>query len=228
MKGILLSGSYKKIEIEEHVINFIKNNTFEKRSICFIGADFEDYFLTDKLTNKLINIFLEAGLNFSNIYVIDKRIKKNEMINYIESSDIVFLLGGDTLKQIKYIKNYGLTKYIKKSKIVMGISAGAINMAKKVVLAKDIDDDIPELSIYNGIGISNINIEPHCDFENTEHFKDLIEASFVHEIILMTDNAYIIIDNDDYKYFGKFCVLNKGKVYFKDKLITLDKFLEEE
>lgn len=228
MKGILLSGSYKKIVIEENVINFIKSNTLEKRNICFVGADFEDYFLTDKLTNKLTNIFLESGLTFNNIYLIDKRIKKNEMINYIESSDVVFLLGGDTLKQIKYVKNYGLTKYIKKSKVIIGISAGAINMAKRVVLAKDVDDDIPELSIYNGIGISDINIEPHCDFENKEHFNDLVEASFVNEIILLTDNAYVIIDDNNYKYYGKYCILNKGKIHYKEKLTTLDEFLKEE
>ena len=44
-----------------------------------------------------------------------------------------------------------LKKYINDvNKIVIGISAGAINMAEKVVLAKDVEDNIPNLSIYKG------------------------------------------------------------------------------
>ena len=227
MKAVLMSGSYKKIEIEKNIIDFIIKNTKEKRNICFIAADFNDYILTDKLTNKLLIAFEENKLKFNYNYIVDKRIKKQEMINYIKNSDIVFLLGGDTLKQIQAIKNYGLTKYIKEKSIIIGISAGAINMAKTVVLAKDIEDNIPNMSIYKGIGISNINIEPHCDFENKEHLQDLIEASFVNEIILMTDNAYIIIDEKKYKYYGKYCILNKGKIFYNNKLTTIEKFLKE-
>ena len=85
MKAVLMSGSYKKIEIEKNIIDFIIKNTKEKRNICFIAADFNDYILTDKLTNKLLIAFEENKLKFNYNYIVDTRIKKQEMINYIKS-----------------------------------------------------------------------------------------------------------------------------------------------
>lgn len=50
-------------------------------------------------------------------------------------------------------------------------------MAKKVVLAKDVDDNIPEISIYNGIGLVGINVEPHLDSASEEYMNQIYEAS---------------------------------------------------
>ena len=228
MKSILMSGSFKKMEIPSNIIDFINKNVNRDYTICFISADFDDFIGNDKFVNKLINEFSRNKIIFKNISIIDNRINKNQMINIIKNNKIIFLLGGDTLKQIKSIDEFNLKKYIRqKGKIVFGISAGAINMAKKVVLARDIDDNIPQLSIYDGIGITDINIEPHCDFRNKVHWNDLIEASFVNKIVVMNDDAYIIIDNDNIKFYGGYCILDKGIIKYKNKEIEFEKFLEE-
>ena len=44
-------------------------------------------------------------------------------------------------------------------------------MAKNVAIARDIDDNIPDHSFYKGIGLVDINIEPHFDLNNTIHNK---------------------------------------------------------
>jgi len=177
---------------------------------------------------KLLDAFHSNGMSFNNISILDSRLKKYDMIENIKNSNIIFLLGGDTLKQIKSIKNYGLKKYIyDANKIVIGISAGAINMAKKVILAKDEDDNIPNLSIYNGIGLTDINIEPHCEFKNEKHWKDLEEASEIGKILLMHDNCYIIIDNDIISYYGDYCFIENKKLYYKNNTISLEEFIKE-
>ena len=228
MLSILMSGSFKKIEVPDNIINFIKKNAKGDYTICFISADFDDFIGNDKFVNKLINEFSRKNINFKNISIIDNRINNNQMISKIRNNKIIFLLGGDTLKQIKSINEFDLKKYInQKEKIIFGLSAGAINMANKVVLAKDIDDNIPQLSIYAGIGITDINIEPHCDFRNKEHWNNLIEASFVNKIVVMNDDSYIIIDNDDVRFYGGYCILENGIIKYKNKEIELDKFLEE-
>ena len=149
------------------------------------------------------------------------------MINNIKDSNIIFLLGGDTLKQIKSIKYYSLIKYIKnETKIIVGISSGAINMAERVVLAKDIEDNIPNLSIYKGIGITNINIEPHCDFNNKIHWKDLEEASLYTNLIIMHDDSYIIIDGNIIKYYGHYIEMKNKNISYNNQVIQLEEFLK--
>lgn len=227
MKSVLISGSFKKIEIPQNVINFINDNLSKEKNISFIVSTFKEFEKNDKFAGKLLDAFKEKKLIFNKIFLIDSRCSKKEMINNIKESNIIFILGGDTLKQIKSIKHYGLKSHINDSnKIVIGISAGAINMANKVVLAKDIEDNISSLSIYKGLGITNINIEPHCEFTNKEHWKDLIEASMYTNLVVMHDDSYIILDGDDITYYGHYLILKKGKIYYNGDECSLKEFLK--
>ena len=148
MKYVLMSGSFTRMEIYQEIIDFLNKYSLNNKNIAFITADFSDYSGNDKYIKKLIKLFNDKKFIFNSVYIIDNRIDSYEMKKHIKDSDIVFLLGGDTLKQIKFINKYKLKNIIKeKNKVVIGMSAGSINMAKKVVLARDIDDGIPSLSI---------------------------------------------------------------------------------
>lgn len=228
MKAVLISGSYKEIKIEKEIIEFIKINIKNEKIISFIASDFEDYEFNKKFVNKLINLFEQQSLFFEKVHIIDSIKSKSEMIMNLKESNTIFLLGGDTLKQIDSINDFSLKKYIKKNdKIILGISAGAINLAKRVVLAKDEEDNIPQLSIYEGLGITDINIEPHCDFRNKKHFSELEEASLYSPIIVMNDDCFIIYNNGQYRYFGSYIILDKKNIFYNNKKCSLDYFLEE-
>lgn len=228
MNYVLMSGSFTRMEIYQPIINFLNNHSLNNKTIAFVTADFNDYSSNDKYIKKIIKLFNDKKFTFSFVYTIDNRIDSNMMKKYIKDSDIVFLLGGDTLKQIKYINKYKLKNIIKeKNKVVIGMSAGAINMAKTVVLARDIDDGIPNLSIYKGIGITDINIEPHCDFRNEEHWKDIEEASFYSDIIVMKDDCYVIVDNDIINYYGSYVKMTNSSIYYKNNKCILEDFLRE-
>ncbi|MEI5907962.1 Type 1 glutamine amidotransferase-like domain-containing protein [Bacillus spongiae] len=89
--------------------------------------------------------------------------------------------------------------------IIIGISTGSINKAKKVVLAKDINDNIPPLSIYDGIGLVDINIEPHIDSARKKHIEeDIYEATRFITIYGVYDNSFIKIVNDKMDIFGTY------------------------
>ena len=226
MKYVLMSGSFTRMEIYQNIIDFLNKNIEDKKVISFVSCEFDDYEGNDHFANKLIRLFKEKEYEFDNTYVIDDRLSNEEMVNCINDSSIVFMLGGDTLEQIKNINKYNLKECItSNNKIVIGMSAGSINMAKKVVLAKDPDDNIPELSIYEGLGITDINIEPHCEFENKEHWIELEKASEVNEIVVMNDDAYIICD-EDIKYYGTYLLLKNKEVFVNNEKVTLEYFME--
>lgn len=132
MKYILMSGSFKTNEIPNKIINFLNRNLKKINSISFITSTFEDYEKNDYYVEKMKNSFAEKNIKFENVYIIDSRLTESEMKRNINSSNIVFILGGNTLKQMEYINKYNLKNAIKnENHILIGVSAGAINMAKK-------------------------------------------------------------------------------------------------
>ena len=103
MKCVLLSGSLKGIEIPYDVVSFIKDNLVGGCKISFVACDFDSYDRNDRFVNKLLNEFNDKDLFFDNVFLIDSRMLKDDMVDKLKISNIVFLLGGDTLKQIKFI-----------------------------------------------------------------------------------------------------------------------------
>ena len=155
-------------------------------------------------------MFKSNGIIFKETHVIDNRISKKEAKEYIKKAEVVWLSGGNTLNQIKEIKEYDLIETLQnREKVTIGMSAGSINMAKRVVLAKDINDNIPELSIYDGIGLVDINIEPHFDPTDEEHNKDIYEASKSSTIYGLYDDSFIKIVDDEITIYGDYIKYEK-------------------
>ncbi len=193
-------------------IRCIREYYHNSGSFVWIASDFAGYSKTDGYSNAFINMFRNNGIVFSEVHVIDDRITEEEAAQYIRQADIVWIAGGDTLKQIAYLKKYNLISVLQSREgITVGMSAGSINMAKRVVLAKDIDDNIPELSIYEGIGLVDINIEPHLDSASKEHMEDIYEASRLTAIYGICDNAFIEITDDAMKTYGTCYKYDNGK-----------------
>ena len=88
-------------------------------------------------------------------------------------------------------------------------------MARNVAIARDIYDNIPYHSFYKGIGLVDINIEPHFDLNNHEHNKDIIEISKESKMICLPDPSFIRIDENidiigDYYVYDKDGNLHKN------------------
>lgn len=223
----LLSGSYTKKEIPSNVSKIMKKDLKSSFRLGFIPTDFNNFLSNDEHCQRIISWMKDKNITFSHYQVIDNRIKKKNMIEIINDYEVLFLAGGDTLKQIDNINKYKLKKALRGNEsIIIGMSAGAINLANKVVIAKDEEDNIPELKIYKGIGLTKINLEPHCDFYNKKHWNDLIEASYITKIICMEDNCSIRIEKNNIEFYGKYCILENGFCKYDNKIIDAIKFIE--
>lgn len=206
MKVSVLTSGFPNGFTEEF-INCIKEYYHNMGSFVVISSDFTAHSRTDKHLGEFLEMFRENDIIFNEVNVIDDRVSKEKALEFINNAEVIWLSGGNTLKQIEYVKAYDLTPALQKREgITIGMSAGSINMAKKVVLARDINDNIPELSIYDGIGLVDINIEPHLDSASEEHIEEIYEASHYATIYGLYDNSFIKIVNDDMEIFG---------VYFK-------------
>lgn len=214
----LLSGSYTKREFPDDIINKLKEEVRNDFTFCFVAANFKEIEKNKERCQKILDMFSEKNVKFSTAFIVDDSVSKVEAKKYITESNVVFLMGGDTLMQIKCIKENELIESMQSSNaIFIGMSAGSINMAKNVVLTKDVEDDIPETTCYEGIGLTNINVEPHCDFENIEHWNDLLDASKLSEIICMEDNCSILVRDGKKEFYGNYCVIKDGKIIINNR-----------
>lgn len=214
----IISGSYTKRYFEKDFIEELKKELNDNNILCFIPTDFADIEKNKERCVKMSGWFEQEGIVFKKKNIIDYSVNEKEAENMIKESNLIFLNGGDTLKQIEGINKLNIANTIKnKGQNVVGMSAGAINLAKRVVVARDIEDNIPETQVYKGIGLSDINIEPHCDFEDNNHWNDLLEASKINKIYCMVDNCSIIIKDNKIKYFGNYCIIENGKIIFDNR-----------
>jgi len=192
-------------------INEVKKYLTNKSTFVFIASDFDyqAHDITEHYCKLFLDMFRSFDIEFEHVYIIDYRVSMERAAILTEIADFVWISGGDTLKQISYIKEYQLIDTLRnRNGITMGMSAGSINMAKRVVLARDVHDNVPELSIYEGIGLVDINIEPHIDLNRVEHIEDIKEAAKHNAIYGLYDESFITVVNDKVEIHGEYIVFS--------------------
>lgn len=162
----IFSSLDKDIRFNE-VANYFKNDMFLYKNTVFIPANFENMEKVNGYANIDVSWFKEIGINLNGITVLNDTMIKEEMFRSIENADIIFLMGGDTLKQNDFLMKNDLKPIIKTfKKVVIGISAGAINLSNISLCSKDEEDGVEKTITYEGIGRINYTIEPHFDIDN--------------------------------------------------------------
>lgn len=190
MKIFLISEIDKVNGFYQDIIPFLQKYIKDNMIITFIPSDFENTDKNDYMINNIANFFTNIKIKLrSNI--IDYRIKKEHAKSLIDSSDILFILGGNPQKEMKFINKYDLVKTVNKfNGIMIGVSAGAINMAKTIYYENN-----NSLITYSGLGLTNINIYPHFDTENKEMIEEIKRIKKHTNIIALPKESFIFIDN---------------------------------
>ena len=92
-------------EIAELMKKVIKR----RKKFAFIASEFEKFHeMTDQYFREILQLFQEIGIDFETSYVIDGRMKKEEAKDAVQLADVVWLSGGDTIKQYQYLVKYEL------------------------------------------------------------------------------------------------------------------------
>lgn len=174
------------------------------KSFVFVASDFSGHERSEFYCQRSLEEFKKHNIIFEEAAIVDFQCTPEDATTLICNADVVMLAGGSTLKQIEHIRKYNLVEAIQnRNGVTIGISAGSINMAKRVVLAKDETDDIPELSIYDGIGLVEINVEPHLNEMTYEHRLEIEEAARYAPIYGLYDEAFIVETDEKINVFGQ-------------------------
>ncbi|MGG7163546.1 Type 1 glutamine amidotransferase-like domain-containing protein [Clostridium ihumii] len=150
----------------EKLVKLLYEDITDRKSLVMISAN--PFLYEDKEVGATERSWLDqVNIIFDEYHLIDYSVQKEEAQKLIQDASVIFLLGGDTVEQNNLLIEYQLSDLIKKSKsVVMGTSAGAINMSAKWVCSKYTDCECDISSIYNGIGLDDFSVLSHCDLEN--------------------------------------------------------------
>lgn len=212
MKKIyLLSGPGTIEGFSNAVSNELKKDLKDAKTITFISSSPENHekninfvYGNDKIIG-MIN-HLKGIADFKVVNLVDE-MNKNLDIN----SDVIYLLGGNYETQLSFIKENKFDEILKNyNGILLCTSCGAMNVAEYGYYSKD--EDIEKSFFYNGLGVTNITIDPHFDIENDIQVEEAKKMSFEHVIYGVPNSSCIRISNNNVEMVGKIYEFNNGNV----------------
>lgn len=175
----------------------------------------------DMYANVTFESFKMSGVGFKNLIVVDNRNKQN-IEKIIKAADFVFLSGGHTPTQNQFCKEMNLAKLLKAyNGVVMGQSAGSMNLAKRVYNYPESLDELDDPKFMDGLDLTNFTIIPHFNLEKGNEQVDegidlmndyLKKDSHTLPFYCLTNGSHIKISNGNAKFYGQIYLMQNGKI----------------
>lgn len=141
-------------------------------SIAYIGAASGDNWGFYLMISSLIKKTRDCKVN--RVVISSKKADLDKARSILESSDAVFMSGGDVEAGIKVLEEKGLTGYLNglftRGKLFFGASAGSIMMAKEWVRWRDPEDD-STAELFPCLGMAPVICDTHAEEDNWEELQ---------------------------------------------------------
>ncbi|MFD3157341.1 Type 1 glutamine amidotransferase-like domain-containing protein [Haloimpatiens sp. FM7330] len=180
-----------------------KSTLKDTNSIVFIPTSPEDMDKCEKYKKINLEWFREIGIKFDKVKLINSQDNIEIAKNKITESEVVFLMGGNPISQLKFILDKELDKNLKEHKgIIIGVSAGALSICKKCIITKD--EDFSENIVLDGINLTNgINVEVHYTNDHDDDIYEIIKEQKLTEIYGIPEDCALKLENGTMKFIGR-------------------------
>lgn len=219
------NGNKTTIPIENinGVLDNIKKYLSGTNRVVYVSNDPNNVIENEERIKNMMDSFSLSNLNFNEKILLDARNKKDAK-NIILGANIVILSGGKILCQNKFFRSIRLKKILKHfNGIVIGMSAGTMNLCKTIYNFPEENADIKERRWVKGLGFYDKIIIPHFDGETNTYQIECEEVDVVNDYIFpashkeeflgIPNGSYILIDNNkNVSFFGEMYTIKDGKV----------------
>jgi len=207
-----------KFDNSNGIVDHIKKYLNRNNTILFIASDSKNKEKIDLYSKLLFEGLKLSGINFDDYLVLADETKNNAR-EYIEQADLIFLSGGDTYVQSQFFNELKLRELLSDfNGIIIGQSAGALNMAYNVFNSPE-EMEESEPIYFEGLGLTDINIEPHftldtSDFDETEIYQrnKILEESYNRKIYGQCNGSHILITDSNTYICGRTYLIEDGKI----------------
>jgi peptidase E len=185
----------------------LREELLRRDSLVFVSAWPDDYARNDSDSDGMHGMFEEYGMPFARHRVIDNRTEAAAAQKLIREASCIFLMGGHPGMQLRLIRATGIDAAIREAASpVLGVSAGAINMARRSLDTKE--SPIP----YTGLGLADITVKPHFSLDNQQVLSTLLRISMELPICALEDESAIFASSDRISYAGQIHWVKDGKI----------------
>ena len=214
-KYIQLSGNTEGGGFYETAAQVFQAEIEYVKNIVFIATRMSDYEGNDLRKNLLVQGFRAAGIEFENAELIDLRTPQETQKQLIEKASVVYLMGGETVTQFAFLEENQLIDVLKNIEaVVIGLSAGAMNMAKHVTMPANAVRTGP--LNYEGIGLVDCTVLPHFNSQSEAFIQEkLLPLSHDKTVYGMHENGVILHKNGVAHFYGDVVKMKDG-IILKD------------
>ncbi|WP_249659824.1 Type 1 glutamine amidotransferase-like domain-containing protein [Lysinibacillus fusiformis] len=203
----------------ENLVRVLQEDITDRKSIAMISSNpflYEEEGATER------SWLDQADIRFDDYHLINYHVQKEDAQIIIQNASAIFLLGGDTLKQNEFLIDYELPDLIKKSRaVVMGASAGAINMSAKWLCSKNFGYPVEKTTLYDGIGLDNFSVLSHFDLENNMELVQNELSALSEEINIYASNkdCAVRVKGGNIDILGNVYLMSHSKIQKLDETI---------
>jgi len=223
--------------IPKQVTQMLSRDIPNRKSLVAITTDPSDYECADEMTAFVKDTWFEpAHIVFEKYDTIDYRTQKDEAYELLKNASVILLHGGYPDRLNGFLKEYELSKAISESNaaVIIGASAGGMNMCAKFSYGKYIDENNREpAQTYNGLGLDDFALHSHaiCDIESLaqqEHVKKyLMPLSESVDVYVACEESTIRVKNGQFEVMGDVYLIAKSRIEkMEESMFTIEKFDE--
>ncbi|MDR3085616.1 MAG: Type 1 glutamine amidotransferase-like domain-containing protein [Christensenellaceae bacterium] len=189
-----------------NVAERLREELTERGSLVFVSAWPAEHAKNDDDAAGMHGMFEEIGLPFARHQVVDDRMEPAHAAQWIREASCVFLMGGHPGLQMRFLRETGLDAVICDAPAaVLGVSAGAINMAERSLDTKE--SPLP----YKGLGLADVTIKPHFTPKNQQVLETLLGISMDLPIYAMEDDSAIFMAGGQISKMGRIHWIHNGR-----------------
>lgn len=74
------------------------------------------------------------------------------------------------------------------------------------------DDDYDKTFFYEGLGFTDITIDPHFDINNRKQVNEIIDSSYKYKIIGLPNDSCIVIKDNEIYYINNYFVVEDCRI----------------
>ena len=191
------------------IIGRFREELTVRDSLVFVSAWPSDYERNDSDSAGMHAMFEECNMPFMRYSEIANRTTEGDARQLIQEASCIFLMGGHGVWQFQLICDKNILDEIRKSTaVILGVSAGSSNMAKRAL-------DIWESHVpYGGLGLADITVKAHITRENQDLLHTLSRISMEQNlpICAMEDESAIFVKENKATYVGQILWINNGDI----------------
>lgn len=194
-----------------NITKLLKNDITDRKSLVMIsGNPEEEIFESDFFIKKW---FDQVGILFNEYHIFNKNSSENEMKDILNNASLIFLCGGYPKVQNDFIIKNDLKNTLKYSdSIIMGASAGSMNMSLKWLSSKNTDQSVEYSSVVSGVGLDNFYFCTKANQSITDKklIEELSQKLADTQIFIAIGESAIRIENENRDFTGEiFSMFNK-------------------